>query len=159
MLEGVSGLEEALPSDPGRGAAGQVAVWVTTSDQRELLHRRPDVRFSPAPAGDALILDVDDRERFQPIDGFGASFTESAAVLIHDRLTPEARDETMRRLFDSQAGIGLSFLRQPMVSSDFALSDYTYDDVAPGHFDADLAHFSVAATREPSYPFSARPAP
>jgi glucosylceramidase len=42
----------------------------------------------------------------------------------------------------ADTGIGLSLLRQPMGASDFALDDYTYDDVAEG--DPTLAAFSVA---------------
>lgn len=74
--------------------------------------------------------------------GIGASFTESAAVLVHDRLAVAERDELMRRLFDPDAGIGLSLLRQPMGASDFALDNYTYDDVPDG--DPTLTAFSVA---------------
>ena len=44
--------------------------------------------------------------------------------------------------FDPGVGIGLSLLRQPMGASDFALDNYTYDDVADP--DSNLASFSVA---------------
>jgi glucosylceramidase len=121
-----------------------VAVWLTTGDQAQLLARQPDLAFGPEEPAAPLAITVDEGERFQPMEGFGASFTESAAVLVHDRLTAEGRDAVMRKLFDPQAGIGLSFLRQPMGASDFALSSYTYDDVPPGRSDPDLAHFSMA---------------
>ncbi len=121
-----------------------VAVWLTTPDQAALLARQPDAALGPDGHTAPLEITVDEGQRFQPVEGFGASFTESAAVLVHDRLAAEARDALMRRLFDPLAGIGLSFLRQPMGASDFALSNYTYDDVPPDGSDPDLAAFSVA---------------
>ena len=52
----------------------------------------------------------------------------------------------MRQLFDPAAGIGVSFLRQPIGSSDFtaAAAHYTYDDVPAGQTDFGLARFSIA---------------
>lgn len=117
-----------------------VQVWLTTPDEAHLLSRRPDVGFGDDAA--PVTVTVDDRRQFQRMEGFGASFTESAAVLVHDRLPAGKRDEVMRRLFDADTGIGLSLLRQPMGASDFALDDYTYDDVPGG--DPTLAAFSVA---------------
>jgi glucosylceramidase len=119
---------------------GQVEVWVTTPDQTQLLSRQPDLQFGDAAA--PVTVTVNDQQEFQRMVGFGASFTESAAVLVHDRLAVADRDELMRRLFDPDAGIGLSLLRQPMGASDFALGNYTYDDVPYG--DPTLGAFSVA---------------
>ena len=124
----------------GDDAAGTVQVWLTTPDQAHLLTRRPDVEFDDDAA--PVTVTVDESRQFQRMEGFGASFTESSAVLVHDRLPPGARDDLMRRLFDTDAGIGLNLLRQPMGASDFALDNYTYDDV-PGE-DPALAAFSVA---------------
>ena len=117
-----------------------VQVWLTTPDQAHLLTRRRDVRFDRDAA--PVTVTVDDSHEFQRMEGFGASFTESSAVLVHDRLPPGARDDLMRRLFDTDTGIGLSLVRQPMGASDFALDNYTYDDVPGG--DPTLASFSVA---------------
>jgi glucosylceramidase len=117
-----------------------VQAWVTTPDQAQLLSRQPDVEFGDH--GAALTVTVDDRREFQTMAGFGASFTESAAVLVHDRLAAPDREVLMRRLFHREAGIGLSLLRQPMGASDFALANYTYDDVPDR--DPTLAAFSVA---------------
>src|SRR3989337_1394807 len=51
----------------------------------------------------------------------------------------------MLELFDPEIGIGLSYLRQPMGSSDFRLEDYTYDDGSEA--DYDLEHFSIDRDR------------
>ena len=79
------------------------------------------------------------------MDGFGASITDSSAPCSYG-LDAAARDATMRDLFVDRRR--LSFLRQPMGSSDFVDGPhYTYDDVPPGATDFDLRHFSIAHDR------------
>ncbi len=119
-----------------------VKVWLTTPDRAHLLARQPHVEFDDAPEPAPVTVTVDGGREFQRMEGFGASFTESAAVVVHDRLGAGERAELMRRLFDPDEGIGLSVLRQPLGASDFALGNYTYDDVPEG--DPSLAAFSVA---------------
>jgi glucosylceramidase len=117
-----------------------VESWLTTPDQVHRLSRQPDIDFGDDTS--PLVVTVDEDREYQRMVGFGASFTESAAVLVHDRLAAADRDDVMRRLFDPAVGIGLSLLRQPMGASDFALDNYTYDDVAD--WDVALEAFTVA---------------
>ena len=49
----------------------------------------------------------------------------------------------MRNLFDPVNGAGISYLRQPMGASDFALSNYTYDDIPAGQTDPNQTNFSI----------------
>jgi glucosylceramidase len=121
-----------------------VQVWVTTPDRAELLHRRDDVRFRSG-ASDLTTITVDPRRTYQTMDGFGASITDSSASLLAG-MDQALRDATMRSLFDSRTGIGVSFLRQPIGSSDFtaAAEHYTFDDVPAGQTDFPLQHFSIA---------------
>lgn len=120
-----------------------VSVYLTDLATKTYLARQPTVswRGGPAPAGPAIT--VDSRRRYQEITGFGASFTDSSAWLVGTRLDRGQRDAVMRDLFSDQ-GIGLSFLRQPMGASDFAVNgNYSYDDVPAGQTDPSLAHFSI----------------
>jgi glucosylceramidase len=128
-----------------RHPGGPVArVWVTTPDRAEQLHERAPVAFA-AGTSDAPTIVLDPDSTYQSVDGFGASITDSSAAVLY-RLDPAARDRAMRSLFDPAEGIGVSFLRQPVGSSDFtaAAEHYTYDDVAPGETDFALRHFSIA---------------
>ncbi len=93
---------------------------------------------------DYVTIDIDQMVTFQKMDGFGASLTDSSAYLIYNALTEQERQALMKDLFDPNTGIGLSYLRQPMGSSDFRLTDYTYDDVAAGQTDYELKKFSIA---------------
>ncbi|MET9631934.1 discoidin domain-containing protein [Lentzea sp. NPDC006480] len=128
-------------------SAPEVRVWVTTPDRAELMHERPRVQFGTAASTHPTIV-VDPDRGYQTIDGFGASITDSSAEVLAG-LTPAVRADTMRKLFDPKQGIGVSFLRQPVGSSDFtaAASHYTYDDVPAGQTDFALRHFSVEHDR------------
>lgn len=87
---------------------------------------------------------IDEEQTFQEMDGFGASFTDSAAYLIHQVLEEEQRSELMTQLFDATEGIGLSVLRQPMGASDYARDFYSYNDLPEGQSDVELKQFSIA---------------
>ncbi|HEX8866446.1 MAG TPA: discoidin domain-containing protein, partial [Lentzea sp.] len=101
-------------------------------------HERPRVTFGTAASTHPTIV-VDPDRGYQTMDGFGASITDSSAELL------AGRPDTMRELFDPVHGIGVSFLRQPVGSSDFTAAEehYTYDDVPAGQTDFALEHFSV----------------
>jgi glucosylceramidase len=126
---------------PGTLPAQTVRVVETTPDQTQLLAPQAPLTFAPG-TGTQLPINVDDTLRYQTLEGVGASFTDSAAYLVWTKLTAAQRQQLMTDLF-SPTGIHLSYLRQPMGATDLALSSYTYDDVAPGSTDPDLAEFSV----------------
>ncbi|TDW71410.1 discoidin domain-containing protein [Kribbella pratensis] len=130
----------------------QVSVWVTTPDRAELLHQRAPVTFHDG-ASDRTTITVDPRTSYQTMDGFGASITDSSANVLY-RLSPADREQTMRKLFDPRQGIGVSFLRQPIGSSDFtaAAEHYTYDDVPAGQTDFGLKHFTIAHDQQQVLP-------
>ena len=96
---------------------------------------------------EGVTINIDEKMKFQEMDGFGASLTESSAYLMSNALTEQQRGQLMLDLFDPEAGIGLSYLRQPMGSCDFRLEDYTYDDVAWWDTDFNLGEFSIARDR------------
>ncbi len=123
----------------------QASVWVTTVDGVERLNQRPSVPFKTGATSANPTIVVDQRQTYQTMDGMGASITDSSASVLSG-LSPAVRDDTMRKLFDPTVGIGVSFLRQPIGSSDFtaAAKHYTYDDVAPGATDFGLTHFSIS---------------
>ncbi|MET8153673.1 glycoside hydrolase family 30 beta sandwich domain-containing protein, partial [Actinoplanes sp. NPDC005259] len=139
-----------------RSRAPQARVWVTTPDRAEQLHERAPVTFTRGASPETTIT-VDPGTRYQSMDGFGASLTDSAASVLH-RLDPAARDRAMRSLFDPREGIGVGFLRQPIGSSDFtaAGAHYSYDDVPAGETDFALRHFSIDHDRAQILPLLRR---
>jgi glucosylceramidase len=142
-------------------ACGQsVAVYQTTPDLLEALSHRQSLHFSKTAAPGAMVpvITVDDSQRFQEIDGFGASLTDSAAWLFAKKLTPAQTDAAFRSLFSRKDGIALGFLRQPIGSSDLAVTFYSFDDLCEqsahacttpaGVTDDSLAHFSMKHDEE-----------
>jgi glucosylceramidase len=119
-----------------------VSVVESSEEKRESLVAQPNLTFGAGPLP-ALTIFVDDATKYQEIDGFGASLTESSAYLLKRKLTDAQRGDALRMLFDRQKGIGLSMLRQPMGASDFALKEYSYDDVPEGETDPELKKFSI----------------
>ncbi len=124
------------------GWSQSVNVVETTADQSALLAPQAPLSFTPG-SGSQLAINVDDTVRYQQIEGVGATFNDSGAYLVWNKLSPSQRDALMNDLF-SPNGIHLNFLRQPMGATDLALSSYTYDDVPPGEKDPEMRQFSIA---------------
>ncbi len=129
-------------SAPPSRAPLRIAVAESSEDLHESLLEKPPLQFGPSRIP-ALSIEVDDSVKYQQIDGFGASLTDSSAWLISQKLSEPQRAQLLETLFDPKKGIGLSILRQPMGASDFALQSYTYDDLTPGQTDPDLKSFSI----------------
>jgi glucosylceramidase len=114
------------------GSFGQsVSEYQTTPDLLLALSQRATLHLSAKadPGTPAPLITVDDAKRFQEIDGFGASLTDAAAWLFAKKLTPAQTDAAFRALFTRRDGIALGFLRQPIGSSDLAVTFYSYDDL------------------------------
>ena len=139
--------------------AQKVDVYQTTPDLLETLSHRADLHFSGKALRDSFpLITVDDSQRFQEIDGFGASLTDSAAWLFAKKVPPNETDAAFKLLFARKGGIALNFLRQPVGSSDLAVTFYSFDDLCQqttkacttpaGVSDPQLEHFSLAHDQE-----------
>lgn len=120
-------------------------MWVTTADRSSVLARVPDIALSEAPRAAEITVDV--TRRYQEIVGFGAALTDASAWLIENRMSPTQRAALLADLFGPAPGLRLSFTRLTVGASDFSLRDYSFDDVAKGHRDPGLSHFSIAPAR------------
>ncbi|GAB6928929.1 hypothetical protein JCM10914A_29120 [Paenibacillus sp. JCM 10914] len=135
----------AQTASPAAAATGEtVKVWLTTGDKNHLLTPQNDTAFQPDTNPMEHTINVDEEVQYQTIDGFGASLTDSSAWLLFTKLDAGKREEVMRKLFDPEEGVGLSYIRIPMGASDFALDKYTYNDLPEGQTDENLEHFSIA---------------
>jgi glucosylceramidase len=131
-------------------AAPSAHVWVTTPDGSQRFADGGSVPFAPG-GSDELTISVDPSRSYQRMDGFGASITDSSAHVLY-RLDRRNRAAAMADLF-GRDGDRLSFLRQPMGSSDFVAGPhYTYDDMPAGRTDYRMRHFSIAHDRRQILP-------
>jgi glucosylceramidase len=145
VVAAVLGLAAAIgdgASRPDKTVAGRIDVVESSETLHEALQKKPSLQFGAARA-EGLTIEVSDAAKYQQIDGFGASLTDSSAWLISEKLTASQRRELLEMLFDRKKGIGLSVLRQPMGASDFARELYSYDDMPSGQVDPQLKHFSI----------------
>lgn len=135
-------LAAAVAAEESHPGAVSIAVFESSEEKRESLAEKPALQFR-AERAPALTIFVDETVKYQEIDGFGASLTESSAYLLKRKLTDAQRSDALHMLFDRQKGIGLNMLRQPMGASDFALGIYSYDEVPEGETDPELKKFSI----------------
>jgi glucosylceramidase len=120
-----------------------VKVWVTKADQSMLLQAQPDTAFGATAKGDQVV-DVNENNQYQQMDGFGAAMTDSSAWLIYTQMPEAQRKDVMAKLFSRTDGIGVSVMRVPMGASDLVHGPaYTYDDMPAGKVDPSLSHFSI----------------
>src|SRR5262249_6429181 len=102
------------------------------------------VAFSSGSPGNNCIV-VDETQLYQPIEGFGAAFTDTTGYILNQVASATARTNAMLKLFTrTGSGIGLSFMRIPMGASDLARYQYSYDDMPPGQTDTNLTNFTIA---------------
>jgi glucosylceramidase len=151
-LIGVTAVAAATFAGPAQAAGETVNVWLTTTSDaggrtvtRGLQQQTP-VTFAAGTGSGGVTINVNENTTYQQFEGGGASFTDTAAWLMNSSgaLSQATRDDTMRKLFDPNSGIGLSFIRNPLGASDLARYSYTFDDVPAGQTDPNLTHFSIA---------------
>lgn len=128
-----------------QGQQQETAVfWLTTLNRSALFARQQDLRFS-AIQNSFPAIRVDSKREFQMMDGLGFALTGgSAELLMH--MTPNARSALLEELFSTHGdGIGVSYLRISIGSSDMNDHVFSYDDIPPGQTDPDLKNFSLGA--------------
>jgi glucosylceramidase len=125
-------------------AQKEASLWLTNPDRSVLLaEQSPKLAFSKeAPTGQ--VIDVDSAKTYQTMDGFGYALTGGSAMLIH-HMAADKRAALLHNLFTTEGdGIGVSYLRLTVGSSDMNDHVYSYDDLPEGQTDPDMVHFSLA---------------
>ncbi|MFI5591297.1 ricin-type beta-trefoil lectin domain protein [Amycolatopsis sp. NPDC051758] len=149
---GVTALAAATFAVPAQAAGETVNVWLTTTDDAKGvnvtrgLQQQTPISFTAGTGTGGQTINVNENTTYQQFEGAGASFTDSAAWLLNSSnlLSASTRNSVMQKLFDPNAGIGISFLRNPIGASDIARYSYTFDDVPAGQTDPNLTKFSIA---------------
>ncbi|UOG77119.1 glucosylceramidase [Hymenobacter tibetensis] len=140
------GLGAGCQRPPQTGAApakGTAAFWLTNPDKSVLFQAQPTLTWGTS-AATSTVIEIDEKQKFQPIDGFGYCLTGGSAELLH-AMTPEARAAILRELFATDGtNIGVSYLRLSIGASDLDAKVFSYDDMPEGQTDPTLAKFSLA---------------
>jgi len=124
-------------------SAPSVSLYLTSPDRSALLALQPPIAFTPAATASSQAITVNPAKTYQTIDGFGFALTGgSAQLLMH--MDAAKRAALLHELFTRTGdGIGVSYLRLTIGSSDMNAHVYSYDDLAPNETDVDMAHFSL----------------
>ncbi|AZS13207.1 glycoside hydrolase family 30 protein [Paenibacillus lutimineralis] len=130
----------------------KLSIYQSNGENELFVSRTPEQLKAISTERPVSTVAIDEQKTYQVMDGFGASFTDSAAYLIHQVLDEEQRGELMSRLFDSDQGIGLSVLRNPMGASDYAREIYSYNDLPENETDLELERFSISHDEEDIIP-------
>ena len=134
---------------------GKAELWLTTADRSSLLiHQTNPLRFQRFTAK-PIVIDVDDRQTYQSIDGFGFALTGgSAQLMMH--MDPSRRATLLKELFGRDNGeIGVSYLRVSIGSSDmngFMKSLALATTFPVGETDPALVKFNLGQDREDVIP-------
>jgi len=88
---------------------------------------------------------VDEKQKLQPIDGFGYALTGGSAQHMI-RMDAARRAALIKALFAADGNnIGVSYLRVSIGASDLNDHVFSYDDLPPGESDVEMAKFSLDA--------------
>jgi glucosylceramidase len=142
------GIVGNFPRSSAYAAGETVKGWITTTTDSWVargLDTLPAAKFVPYAADGTLEIKIDEKTKYQKWEGAGAAFTDGAAYLINQIVKPELRDSVMTKLFDPVKGVGVSFLRNPIGSSDLTMETrrYTNDDNPADKNDPTLPNFNM----------------
>jgi glucosylceramidase len=132
----LAGAGAAIAVAPSAFAANeQVNVYLTTTSDsggrtvtRGLQQQTP-ISFAGSSSSANQTITVNENTTYQPFEGAGASFTDTAAFDIKGSgaLSAATQNDVMTKLFSPTAGIGVSALRNVIGSSDLAQNNFSYD--------------------------------
>ena len=119
--------------------------WLTSPDKSSLLAEQTPLEPSPSSADStAPAIFVDPHQRFQTMEGFGFALTGGSAQNLM-RMAADKRHELLKELFSLEnGGIGISYLRVSIGSSDLNKRTFSYDDLPEGQTDPGLEHFTLS---------------
>jgi glucosylceramidase len=127
-LVAAAALTAAHPS-PAAAASPTLQVWLTTTDDSSALTPQSNITLGPVTRG-TINVAVNDSLSYQTMSGFGAAFTDSSAYLMNQLkgFSSASYSTLMNQLFSTSSGVGLSFWRLPMTSTDFNSTNTTWTD-------------------------------
>jgi glucosylceramidase len=125
-------------------------VWLTNPDKSALFERRKASSSQVAP--NEPVIEINESQQFQTIDGFGYALTGGSAQHLV-RMDAAGRAAILKELFTTTGrGIGVSYVRLTIGASDLNERVFTYDDLPEGQTDVEMAHFDLGLDRQDVIP-------
>ncbi len=123
----------------------KVTVYATSKGTNQQLERTRQIDMTEAkqPVESEISVFVDPEIRFQTFVGIGGSFTDASAENFA-KLSKEKQEQFLKAYFSAEKGIGYTFGRTTIHSSDFSRGSYTYIDEG----DKNLKTFNIAHDKQ-----------
>jgi glucosylceramidase len=137
---------------PAGQKGGDAEVWLTNPDKSALFERQKSPLALAAADNGNPTIDVDEKQKFQTIDGFGYALTGGSAQHLV-RMDAGHRAAILKELFAfGDSGIGVSYLQLTIGASDLNERVFTYDDMPEGQTDPEMTHFNLGPDRDDVIP-------
>lgn len=128
------------------------SLWLTKADRSVLFEKQKDVLSFKPIGNNNFTINVDDKQTYQPIDGFGFALTGGSAMHII-RMSANSRVALLKELFaTNDNNIGVSYIRLSIGASDLNEKVFSYDDMPTGQTDPTLKHFDLGPDRRDVIP-------
>lgn len=128
----------------------EIAYWLTKSDQSVLLQKQSNSLVFGTETNTFPTIEVDDKQVFQTIDGFGFTLTGGSAQVIN-RMEKGKKAALLQELFSTNE-TDISYLRISIGASDLNETTFSYDDMPQGQTDVDLTYFSLNPDKQDVIP-------
>lgn len=124
-------------------AGSDVSLWLTNPDRSSLFEQQREPLHFSRSTNQNPTIEVNDKEKFQTIDGFGFALTGGSAMHIV-RMNNSSRAALLQELFAwDRKNIGISYLRVSIGASDLNERVFSYDDLPDGQTDPEMLKFDL----------------
>lgn len=125
----------------------QIEFWLTNADKSVLFQKQNTNQTISGVSASTPVIEVDETQTYQTMDGFGFALTGGSAILINQMGVTE-QDALLKELFATDDdNIGISYLRVSIGASDLSDRVFSYDDIPAGQTDTTMASFTLGPDR------------
>lgn len=145
----IAALALAIPA-----AAQKPELWLTTPDGQTLFEKQDPATFVSVKnkSKNVQTITVDEKQRYQSIDGFGFTLTQGSALHLI-KMDAAKRADILKELFGTGEGsIGVSYLRVSVAASDLNETVFSYNDLPDGETDVNMEKFDLGPDRKDVIP-------
>jgi glucosylceramidase len=129
-----------------------ISQWVTDPERAVFFEEQPALFFSKKESTVKDVIEINDKEQYQSIDGFGFCLTGGSASNII-KMSVASRSALLKELFAiDKKNIGTSYLRLSIGASDLNETVFSYDDLAAGETDVEMKKFDLGPDKKDVIP-------
>ena len=130
----------------------KVDWYLTNPDKSVLIQKQVPLSVVKGISPGLAVINIDDSETFQEMDGFGFALTGGSAIHIN-AMDPEPKRKLLNELFaDTGISIRVSYLRVSIGASDLSDRVFSYNDLPEGEIDPEMKKFSLEPEKKDLIP-------